>query len=354
MHGGLYDLLAQMGGRKALAGPGIMSYLVHFYNARLFVVNVLILIVALVMRYRLLPVETIRSETFKVHGLLTLSYGAIIVLGAVILLGNQDYHAVPFEIFFILSIYSVWTFLNSPISVRELSVSFFALAISWSASISGGMNSPLLGTGYLATAFFATAYFSFRTTESAKMQYTKYGGIIKIIPVAFSIVLLLFSAYGQRKFNYRDKPATALGSHLGEISHEKFGSIRTNRTTYEYLLSVKEVLEEHPEMKDRSVFLPNHCALYPVFNTRNPFPLEWNDRWEYLGLESDYHKRCRLALAKGPVYLFVDKINAEKMADSLTDMHYDEWLHENIVSFLKLSEKMDIKNNFFDVHVMTQ
>jgi len=67
-------------------------------------------------------------------------------------------------------------------------------------------------------------------------------------------------------------------------------------------------------------------------------------------MEDEYHERCRSAAKAGPVYLFIDKINAEIMADSIVPMRYKPWWHENIIRFIGVSDKMAIETEFFDVY----
>ncbi len=346
----LPDLIQQMSGRTALAAPGIMGYLTAFYKGRFFIVHTIVMLLIITILFHKEKSGFTIEKINTVHIVLSFLFAFTVLFGSFYLFQERDYFAIPFELFFILLFYSVWSFVAGFIKWKELSIPFFALSIGWCASISGGMNSPLLASGYLSSSFIIIFFISTKELLG-KLGINNAGKAIRIFMAAIAIVLLLFSIYGKREFNYRDKPSAELDFPLSKISKKAFGRIQTNATTGRYIATVDSTIKAHPYMRDRAVFLPHHCAFYPAFDTKNPFPLDWNDRWEYLGMEEEYHTRCKKAADLSPVYLFVDKINTEVMVDTIVPMMYKPWWHENILRFINSSVKMPLENDFFDVYI---
>jgi hypothetical protein len=349
-NGAFQELVEQLRGRNSLLGPGGMAYVSAFYKGQLFTVHALVILftVASYFKQSLLQISDISKK--NIHIAITFVYGLAVLIGAFHLFQEREYFAIPYQLFFILLFYTLWCKSTQSISISEAIIALFALAIAWTASISGGMNSPLLGTGYIVSSFVVLSYSSTKQVFQLKQTSTKAKLILSGTASFVALGLLMFSVKGKKEFNYRDKPAPELTKNLGTLLPKTLGGIKTNETTYNYLATIKKVLDENPHMRNRSVFLPNHCAIYPAFETRNPFPLEWNDRWEYLGSEENYHARCHSAKNGGSVYLFIDKINAEVMADYTAKMVYDPWQHENILTFKNESVKEDINNDFFEVY----
>lgn len=337
-NGAVKDLILQLSCRKSLIGPGVITYITAFYKSRTLVIYIAIFFF------------TLKDFSRKTSIGLFITF---VVLGtslveAFYLFRERDYYRIPFELFFLLLSYTVWSLSKRLIDLNESLISVFALSISWCASISIGINSPLMGLGFIGSTI--AVYACLTLFRISPKHYSNKSTIITASIVFLSFCLFLFSTTGQKEFNYRDRPSRELNSSLGSLSAYAFGKISTNSRTYDYLKAIKTILDENPAMLNRSVFLPHHCALYPAFNTRNPFPLDWNDHLEYVGMEEEYHNRCYKSTDSAVVYLFIDKVNTDVLSDSIQQKKYHAWLHENILLFINKGEKLPFDNPFFDIY----
>ncbi|MBL8027126.1 MAG: hypothetical protein JNL74_11980 [Fibrobacteres bacterium] len=350
-NGAALDLVRQLSGRRSLAGPGVMSYIEHFYQSKLFVFHVLVLFGSLALSTNTSSEFINSRKGILVKRIIVAVYLLTALFSIVTLFQGREYYNPAFELFYIVLVLLTSLFLFKQLSTIELVVGVFALGLAWCGSISGGMNSPLLGSGFLMAAIM---WYSIKVlSENAVVWNESMRLKSNIGLLVVSVLIFALSIKGKLEFNYRDRQSSELTHCLGNVDSVAFGNIKTNETTHKYMRSIKAVLDSNPRLVNRSVFLPNHCALYPAFRTANPFPLEWNDRWEFLNIENDYYARCQKATMMEDTYLFVDKINAEGMADSLVPMNYDKWLHGNIVDFVRGAEVV-AETEFFIVYKVGQ
>ncbi|WP_394359550.1 hypothetical protein [Amycolatopsis sp. SB7-3] len=145
---------------------------------------------------------------------------------------------------------------------RRLPWRYLAVAaLGWMASLSWGYPLPGLLAGIFALGVL-DAVPPPRPSESA-------GGVFAA--AAFVLAgLLLMSAHD--KAPYADRPQGELTKDLGDIAPALRG-VRTNPSVYTYVAQIRGCLDRYPASK--VAVLPDNPFVAPIFEVRNPFPLDW-------------------------------------------------------------------------------
>ena len=317
--------LQQMTGRTELISTGVITYVRTFIGSRLLLPNLALLGVSLFnwINHRLAVVSS------KWVGLLhRIAWGSVLAVYLISilyfsfsLLHTSD-RSLTFELFWILFTLSVTALSFLCLSQKQSLVLVFGLFLSWSSSISLGANYPIFTTagtsGITASVLVYLLAAKFKVALAERGYPLLSGSMYLLLAVSFFVVAL----QGQRSVNYRDLPSAKLTYNLGEVLPE-FGDIKTNATTYDYYADFMRIYSSFDDIKDHFVCIPNNAIIYPVLKSRNPFPLDWLQRDEYVGSERYLLNEVSRVLDSEKVYLIVDKYESKTMAYGLSEKEYD-------------------------------
>jgi len=216
-----------------------------------------------------------RSGATREHQLQALRVGAICAVLLVPMLGRYQSVAESqwaVSIFLIGSLLLVWGALHRSADTLLL----VALLTAWMDGLSWG--NPSLSSGI---SFAAIVILDRMDIEGFYARVRASGAALAwgtcVVLLGASIGILTMSRYD---YPYRDRPTAELTRNLDQVSSE-FGPIRTNPTTYAYLLSMKHCIASHAA--EYVAVLPDNPAIYPIFNVRSPFPIDWMYPLAYTG-----------------------------------------------------------------------
>ncbi|MFH2144240.1 MAG: hypothetical protein ABIJ97_17570, partial [Bacteroidota bacterium] len=322
--------ISQMTGRSELLQTGIIAYGKSFISSYLLPVNCL-LIVYLVY---LLIIK--KSMTSKVKNYFIAFFGVTTSVYCISIfftdLNNLLWY--PFEIFWsLIAIYILIEKKSRDKNILIISV----LIISWISSISLGDNSPVFMTGVLVSLIFIVVY------ERLKIYRLGY-----LFPV-LSLIVFGVSVYGQRNINYRDLSSEELKYNLGDV-FSGFGSIRTNTNTYEYFKELNEILSSIDNIKDHFVMIPNNAVVYPLVKSRNPFPVDWMQKDEYIGSEIYLNEKIENKLSSQTIYFIIDKFNSKLIAFNIADLDYSNKNYNYYSELFEFELKLVMEKKYFKIY----
>lgn len=149
--------------------------------------------------------------------------------------------------------------------IRELKTGMVAALLAWSASLSLGYNSPVLGGGILITFLFSVCYRQF----ARKDLHWRW-------MVLLAATLLATSAFHftRTHYIYREQPASLLTCSLGDVLPGA-RLIRTNPNTYAFLADLNEALRIAASNGVKYAIVPEVAAHWVKSGQRNPLPIDW-------------------------------------------------------------------------------
>ncbi len=156
------------------------------------------------------------------------------------------------------------------------------------------------------------------------------------------------SNYGQSKYNYRELSAKHLNKELKSIIPE-FGNIKTNSNTYDYYSDFFKIYNDL-DLKGRFALLPNNAIIYPLLDSKNPFPLDWMQRDEFIGSEEHLIRALTNIIATQDIYLVIDRYDSKEMATGFKIKNYDEINYPYMRIIKERCTKIPVESNYFDVY----
>ncbi len=348
--------IQQMTGRTELFETGFLSYIKSFLKARFLPLNFIVLILLLfafldrikpnfISKKNLLPYFSAEKKSF--WQITILLYLLMTIYATFRIFFGNDYRSMTNEVFWIVLILFVMAIYIKSLSQIQKTIIVLIILLSWTSSISLGVNFPVYMLGVLISLNFILI-----NHINKKLQLFVFSKKQKnVLPYIFTILAgLLFwvSIWGQRNTNYRELAASNLTKNLSDLFPE-FGEIKTNPTTFEYYSDFKKLYDANPKMHGHFVLLPNNAAIYPLLKNPNPFPLDWIQKDEYIGAEKQLHERLENILKNEKVYLLLDRFNSKEMATKLIEMNYDDYSYITIIK--ERCKKVSTGSEFFDVYV---
>ncbi|MFC2117659.1 hypothetical protein ACFLSY_03345 [Bacteroidota bacterium] len=355
-HDALWLFITQMTGRTELLQTGIVRFATAFTRSWLMPVHLIALSGLLFIKIK----NTISNKTFK-NGTLfknqqliifcfrIIYLFAAIVFSAILFIFPELMFKCSFELFWINLISGLAIILIIKPGKEKSALIIFSVLIAWTSAISLGDNAPVFTAGILGANIIGL-FFLFDQQISLTYRFkisTKY--IYAIFPGL--ILFFLLALYGQRKSNYRDLPSSQLNKELSSIN-PGFGKIRTNINTFKYFIELNYVIEQLGGInviKDRVVVAPNNSLFYPLNNTRNPFPVDWLQREEYIGSENLLHSRIKETLEKEEIFIILDKCDSKRMAGAYKEITISGEKYDYIEILTGYCEEINVNSELFFV-----
>ncbi|MBI9037265.1 MAG: hypothetical protein JEY97_03960 [Bacteroidales bacterium] len=354
--GSFQYFIQQMTGRTEFFETGILRYVKSFLKVRFLPLNFIVLFFFFfafldrikpnfISKKNLLPYFS--SEKKSIWQIAILLYFLMTIYAAFrIFLGN-DYLSITHEAFWILLILFVMVIYIKACTKTQAAIIIFTIILSWVTSISLGANFP----GYVFGILISLNFILINQINNKLQLFVFSISQKKVLPCYFAVLvslLFMISILGQRNTNYRELPASNLTENLGELFPE-FGNLKTNPATFNYYSDFKKLYDSNPKMKGHFVLLPNNAAIYPLFDSPNPFPLDWMQKDEYVGTEEHLYEELEKILENEKVYILIDKFNSKQMASEIIEMNYEDYSYMKIIK--EKCRKVQTGSEFFDVYL---
>jgi len=322
---------AQMQGRTELFDASVLQYIKRFIKTPLLPINILFIVSLFVIQIWFKRdvfasfkenIQHFFIRNKKLFNLIMLGYLVLNTFFCFYLLLVYDpmYYTAPFALFWIMIYIIIFTYIMTKPTKKQIWIFMLAVLFTWSSSISMGANTPVFLSGMLACTNFGLILYMLNKVN--RLSILKWELAIYSTVIIGTVILFYTSIYAQRKYNYRDQSASKLGYSLSSLIPE-FGSIKTNKITYEYYAEFVRLSSQFPNIKNHFVLLPNNAAIYPLMNSRNPFPVDWLQHDEYIGHEKMLYNKIDKAFEKDVIYIFIDKFNSKNMAFRLDKMIFN-------------------------------
>lgn len=347
--------LQQITGRTEIVQTGIIQFIKSFIKAKLLILNMatLLLFAYLYFKSRAWQIKNkkfILSDRQKMFTAAIIAFynaAALFFSFYFFLKGESDIRTTPFELFWILFVVSIITWFTNDLAKKQKAFIIAGLLLAWCSSISLGDNTPVFTTGIMASQIVILSAFTYFNSIFSRPAIP---GTFKFLsPILAIVILILFiisSIYGQQKMNYRDRQSSELTSCLCSISDD-FGTVQTNKTTYEYYADFINIYNHFPGMKNNFVMAPNNAIIYPVMNSKNPFPLDWLQPAEYVGSENYLYSKIEDIISKKNIYLILDIYNSKEMAFHLVPLKYNQYGY--LKRFKNRFVEIPVNSKFFRV-----
>lgn len=343
--------LEQMTARTELFQTGVIGFLRSFVSSWLLPVHIIVIagFVYMLIRFKANINLSKNNVKFNYSLLFIRTYFVFYLLvsfflSSLLLIKPGLLFHCSYELFWIYMILSLSVLIIVKPGIKKAVFIIFPIILAWISAISLGDNVPVFATGIIGVSIPGIFFAFNKTTGIAKKLLPSQKYVPGLIPL--TIIFLLTGIYGQREFNYRDRPSRELSVSLKSINKE-FGGIKTNLTTYDYFLDLNSVIDQLGGMeniKDRVVVIPNNALFYPLYKTKNPFPLDWLQREEYIGSEEYLHNKINQKLQEKKIFLIMDKFNSKNMAFELSDL---------IIGGEKYDYRDIIDNNCDEVNILS-
>jgi hypothetical protein len=215
---------------------------------------------------------------------------------------------------------------------QEKQVSLLVLLTAWSASLSGGYNSPALMSGPILAALVAHVFSKYRQSGERLLQYS--------LGLASALILACFGI-AKTSYIYRDKAAGELTYHLeGVLRGAKH--IYTNQNTYAFMNDLNRAVALVAEENKEYAILPNVAAYWVQASQENPLPVIWPHENYELKQPASMKRFIEALEAKRSNTIFiVQKVSAANLAKGflpLEDSDYHEVLLYIHTHFTKIQE----------------
>lgn len=332
-HDAVAPFIEQMTRRNEFFETAVIRYIKSFIKTPLFGMHFIFLISFIYLfikgdkiklRERFYNVKNILLQHKKYTLILLVIYAILTVAFSLNLLIAEDtmFLNATFEIFWIFIMVSIITFLITELNKKQKFYIFTVLIMSWSGSISLGANSPVFTKGILAIATILMIIYSINklSPEWFGILSNKKNAILYSV---FLIFIISVSVYGQRRINYRDLESSKLTSCMGNIFPE-FGKIKTNHDLYNYYKDFMKIYNDY-KLHNKFVMLPSNPVIYPLMKSKNPFPIDWMDHYEYVNYEKEFFRRLEKALSiNKDLYIIIDRYDIKTMAYELSPLDFNK------------------------------
>jgi len=350
------EFIDQLTGRTELFQTGFAGFFKSFISSWLLPVHIIVLTGFIYLRF-ILGINNsllIKSAKNRLPYLFIKTYFVFYLLASIffsflLLFNPAQLFKCSFELFWVSIFLSMTVLLLDKPGLYKKTFIIFPLLLAWTSAISLGDNVPVFTTGLLGVSNVCVFFYYIGITGMGKKLLPSEKYIPLLIPLL--IIFLYGGIYGQRAFNYRDLPSTQLSESLNSVNNE-FGDIKTNRISFQYFHDLNRIIDElggMKEIKDRIVVLPNNAIFYPLYKTRNPFPLDWLQHEEYIGSEEKLYSMMMDKLLNQEIYLIMDKYNSKFMAFGLKPIQIggEKYDYRRIID--ENCEKVNINSDYFIV-----
>lgn len=211
-------------------------------------------------------------------------------------------------------------------------LSLLVLLTAWSASLSGGYNSPALMSGPILVALMALLFTRYKKNRERMFPYS--------LGVAAVLILVSFGV-AKTNYIYREPPANQLTYSLGGVlpggKH-----IYTNANTYAFMEDLKRAIELAGKENKEYAIYPNVAAYWVQAPKQNPLPVIWpHEKYELQPPASLNRFIDAIESKRSNTIFIVQKVSAANLANGFTtleDSDYHEVLQYIHTHLTKIQE----------------
>ena len=189
----------------------------------------------------------------------------------------------------------------------RLRVAALILVLSWSASLSFGANSPLLGLGPLILALAAFAYSARRRPDPRFLR----GALV----VAGVLVLVCFGI-ARPTYIYNEDPYPNLTESLGGVLPGG-RMIYTNPTTHAFMSDLDRTVDQVSGSGKKYAIIPDVPGYWVKAEQSNPLPIDWLFPVELADADLVDRVVEDLEAGRGETVVIVQKVDAFVLQDEL-------------------------------------
>ncbi len=260
-----------------------------------------------------------RSASYLI--LFGVPFAAIIVM----LMQRTDYVGVPsFALFGLAAGVTVYLLLVdrkfTPRSVAGILVLFNA----WSVSLSGGYNTPALGTGPLVLFLAANALTTIPSMDDLRVirsRTVKERAEVLGALVAVALVIASIGSSGlvRAQYAYLEPPVSELTYEI--TPYLAFGKmIRTDRNTFMIFKDFRNATSISIGAGKEPVFLPDLAAIWIGDDLGNPLPSDWPQNVELASEKLLERVEQSLMDLRGGIMVMVEKYETSKLGTGLVPL----------------------------------
>lgn len=338
--------ITQMTGRTELLQTGFLTYGKYFLKSKLMIFHIFVFGLLIFHKLKFQSNTRRSSLIFKILTLYSLAF--LFFIFYLFTLDIWGMFEISFELFFICIFLFAYIFLFLKTDLVQKIIFVFLIFICWISSISLGDNSLVFTLGILSSLII-TFIFMILNSLGKFNEIEKFKKPVLVISTILVFALLFMEISAQRRVNYRDDSAQNLNFNLRD-SFSEFGSIKTNKITYDYFAELKQVIDSLKIPKDKFVVIPNNPIIYAITKSNNPFPLDWLQHDEYIGSEKYLNEKIASASSNGNIYLIIENFDSKKMNEYLTLNDYNSELYGyfELLNYLRKEKIMETK--YFTVY----
>lgn len=190
----------------------------------------------------------------------------LLLASAAFVVGNLI-HQTGFFVFALLAGFMVFAITHRALSAVQIRVILLILVSGWSASLSGGYNSPVLMAGPLTIALIVYASLV-AGHQAAHSRWVQRAFVLGVVLVALTFVSLRLNHI------YRDRPASDLTYHLGDMLPGA-QMIFTNANTYRYFDDLNTAIARADALGRPYALLSDCPGCWVQSSQPNPLPIDW-------------------------------------------------------------------------------
>lgn len=176
-------------------------------------------------------------------------------------------HQVGFFVFALLAGLTAFAIVRRALSATQSRVSLLILAAGWSASLSGGYNSPVLMAGPLMITLIVYAGVLAGPTAASR-RWAQRAFVLGV-----ALVALMFTSLRLNHI-YRERPASEMTYHLGDVLPGA-QMIFTNANTYRYFDDLNTAIEHAGTLGHPYALIPDCPGCWVQSIQPNPLPIDW-------------------------------------------------------------------------------
>lgn len=338
------DFIQQLSGRTELWETGFARFYHTFWHSPLLVLYGLALISGLIKMW----IAESGRITYWIDLVIMIqkliSFLVKVALVFLVFLKPDQLFAISFLFFWILVLDVFLIYLNENSLPRWTWPVFWILLASWTSAISLGDNAPVFATGWLAGTAMLMQIKDFRNRIYRHAKPYQWIAALILVPLLF-----VLSLNTQRKVNYRDLPANRL-THDGGAVFTGLAGISISPDMSAYLTEIKKLYQDFGSPAGRFAVLPNNALIYPLLDTRNPFPLDWMQAAEFVGSEERLNRSVGEALNTKQLVVLVEKLNVKWIAGQGVPVESRSADYPYLHLLDSLAVPVDVESRFFKVY----
>ena len=220
----------------------------------------------------------------------------------------------------------------------EKRVIFLVLLTAWSASLSGGYNTPALMAGPILVAL----------TSHALRRYNRKGDrVLRFsLPLAAVLILLGFRV-ARMNYIYREQPASRLRYSLDGVMPGAKG-IYTNENTFHFLTDLNLAITIVQEQDKEYAILPDVAAHWVKAPQKNPLLAVWPQASELGSRALMMRFLQNMEARRNSTIFIVQKVEAKDLATGFVTLQNSDYYEA--VRYVRTNFEKIRETNYFELY----